>query len=84
MADKRLLSVLNAGHLVEFAIGKENELSELRDMSIVTATYRMGDQKLGSFGVIGPTRMNYARVLAIMNYLTQCMDQMLGDPKDRE
>ena len=42
------------------------------------------DRQCGSFGVIGPTRMNYARVLAIMNYLTQCMDQMLGDPKDRE
>lgn len=69
---------------IHISIGSENEDESLKDSSIVTATYSVGGQQCGSFGVIGPTRMNYARVLAIMNYLTQCMDQMLGDPKDRE
>ena len=69
---------------IHISIGSENEDESLKDSSIVTTTYSVGGQQCGSFGVIGPTRMNYARVLAIMNYLTQCMDQMLGDPKDRE
>ena len=58
-------------------IGKENELSELQDMSIITATYRVGDKKLGSFGVIGPTRMNYAKIISVLRCVSASMNEIL-------
>ena len=59
-------------------IGKENEISELKDMSVITATYRVGDTNLGSFGVIGPTRMNYAKVLSVMNLVGASINELLS------
>ena len=41
----------------------------MKGCSVVTATYRVGGQPLGSLGVIGPIRMNYARVLAILGHM---------------
>ena len=47
-------------------IGSENEQKGLKDCSVVTASYRVNGTPVGSFGVIGPTRMDYARVLSIL------------------
>jgi len=47
-------------------IGSENEQEGLQDCSVVTASYRVNGTPVGSFGVIGPTRMDYARVLSIL------------------
>ena len=66
---------------IHISIGSENRDESLKDSSIVTATYTVGGQQCGSFGVIGPTRMNYARVVAILEYLSQCIDKMLNDPE---
>jgi heat-inducible transcriptional repressor len=48
-------------------IGSENEQKGLQDCSVVTASYRVNGTPFGSFGVIGPTRMDYARVLSILS-----------------
>ena len=74
-----LYDMLSRSTDMEFTIriGRENELDELRDMSIVTATYRMGDQKLGSFGVIGPTRMNYAKIISVLRCVSASMNEIL-------
>ena len=45
-------------------IGSENALPELREWSLVTAKYRFGDHDLGAVGVVGPTRMDYARAIS--------------------
>ncbi len=47
-------------------IGSENEQEGFQDCSVVTASYRVNGTPVGSFGVIGPTRMDYARVLSIL------------------
>lgn len=64
---------------MEFSIriGRENKQDALANMSLVTATYKVGDKTLGSFGVIGPTRMNYARVVSVMNHVGQSMSVIL-------
>ncbi len=59
-------------------IGSENEHEDFNDMSVVTATYQVGGKKIGSFGVLGPTRMNYARVLAVLNYVGLSMNEILS------
>lgn len=75
-----LYEMLSRSSDMEFTIriGKENEIDALKDMSVVTATYRIGDTNLGSFGVIGPTRMDYSKVLSVMNYVGSSINELLS------
>ncbi len=79
-----LYNLLSSATGLEFSIriGKENELDELKDMSVVTATYKIGGKNVGSFGVIGPTRMNYARVLSVLGFVGNSMNELLSRPAD--
>ena len=74
-----LYRMLQRAAPLEFTItiGGENEQPELKGCSIVTATYKMGNDPLGSFGIIGPTRMPYARVLSIMEYISMSLSEAL-------
>ena len=75
-----LYKVMSAATDLEFSIriGKENPYDDFKDMSIVTATYKIGGEKIGSFGVIGPTRMDYARVLSVLNYVGMSLSDILS------
>jgi heat-inducible transcriptional repressor len=54
-------------------IGEEIKVREMTDCSVVSATYRLGEEVIGQIGVIGPRRMEYARVVGIMNSITRCL-----------
>ena len=54
----------------EVRIGTENNIEELSDCSIVTATYKINGRPLGTIGLIGPTRMNYDKCISALNALT--------------
>ena len=58
-------------------IGKENAYDEFKDMSIVTATYSVGGEKVGSYGIIGPTRMDYARVVSVLNFVGRSLNEII-------
>ncbi|MEA4852843.1 MAG: heat-inducible transcriptional repressor HrcA [Christensenella sp.] len=75
-----LYQVLSNATDLEFSIhiGRENQYEDFKDMSIVTATYKVGGKKIGSFGVIGPTRMDYARVLSVLNYVGMSLSDILS------
>ena len=45
---------------------------------MVTATYRIGNEPMGSFGIIGPTRMHYSRVLSILEYMQLSLSEALA------
>ena len=60
-------------------IGSENTDPKLKNSSVVTATYKINDEPIGSLGVVGPTRMDYARVLAVLKFLGSSMSSMLTD-----
>ncbi|MGI6664301.1 MAG: heat-inducible transcriptional repressor HrcA [Christensenellaceae bacterium] len=81
-----LYQMLSQASSMEFTIriGKENEIEELHDMSIVTATYRLGDGQKGSFGVIGPTRMNYARILSVLQFVGTSLNEIFLGYTDKE
>ena len=49
----------------------------LQGLSLVTAGYKMGDKKVGALGVIGPNRMNYMRVVSLMEYMRHLMSNMI-------
>ncbi|WP_427453850.1 heat-inducible transcriptional repressor HrcA [Litorimonas sp. WD9-15] len=65
---------------VKIFIGSENPLFSLSGSSVMIAPYRDRDQNiLGALGVIGPTRLNYARVIPIMDYTATILGRLMGD-----
>jgi len=64
-------------------IGTENMLDELKDCSLITATYSVDDVFVGSIGIVGPTRMQYGKVLSSLHllnkYLQKQINNLLGE-----
>lgn len=56
-------------------IGEEIKLRELQECSVVSASYRLGGEVIGRIGVIGPKRMEYARVVSLMNAITRQLEE---------
>ena len=52
-------------------IGNENENEQLKDFSIVTFKHRYKNKDLGTIGIIGPTRMDYSKVISVMKYISK-------------
>jgi heat-inducible transcriptional repressor len=80
---KRILPVL-ASHLpstdgVQVIIGGENRWDEMKDVSLVLARYGQKGKVGGLLGVIGPTRMQYGRAIAVVRYMAQVMNELLAD-----
>jgi heat-inducible transcriptional repressor len=69
------------GMEVTIRIGAENDVPEMNDCSIVTARYRVGDQASGTLGIIGPTRMNYNRVIPVLEFMSRAMSEILSNRK---
>lgn len=61
---------------IQVYIGDETPVQTMRDCSVVTATYELGDGMKGTIGIIGPKRMDYAHVLKSMKRLQTELDQM--------
>ena len=86
----RLMSYLSGGgHILPAAdsldgsevrvfIGPENVAEELKDSSVVIATYDAGDNTKGLIGVVGPTRMDYSTVAAKLGFLASQLSMRLG------
>lgn len=60
-------------------IGPENGRPELADSSLVVAKYAINGKEAGAIGIIGPTRMNYAHVVASLEYLTDSVGKLLTE-----
>ncbi len=59
-------------------IGPENISEALKDTSVVMASYDIGDDMKGVIGVVGPTRMDYAKVTARLSYFADSLTRMFG------
>jgi heat-inducible transcriptional repressor len=55
---------------IQVKIGRENASSAMEDCSLITATYSLGEEQLGTFAILGPTRMDYARVISLLQLFT--------------
>ncbi len=77
-----LASLEMAGGGVQMVIGAENDLEQLHGCSLVLTTYRAGETRRGSIGVLGPTRMRYPQVAPRLRYISQrvgeAIERMLG------
>lgn len=65
--------LLNTGFAndINVYIGNENENEQLKDFSIITFKHRYKNKDLGTIGIIGPTRMDYSKVISVMKYISK-------------
>lgn len=75
----RVLETAQNADGVQIFIGAENPLFGLSDCAMIVAPYRDGDARfVGAIGVIGPTRLNYARIIPMVDYTAQVIGRILG------
>ena len=65
--------------VIRIKIGKENDMDIMQNSSLVTANYRVGGRNVGKIGIIGPTRMNYSKVVANINQISQYLEKLLNE-----
>ena len=74
-----LLERAETGEGVRIFIGAENKLFSLSGSSMIATPFRDGEQKIiGILGIIGPTRLNYARVVPMVDYTARVISQVIG------
>jgi heat-inducible transcriptional repressor len=74
----RLLNQCLAGGGVRAWIGDDSELTSALDFSLVAAPYRSGERVLGSLGILGPSRMEYDKVIPLVEYLADTLSEALA------
>ncbi len=62
---------------LNISIGHENPYKELRDCSLITATYKFNGKIIGKIGVIGPTRMDYEKVISTVKSMSEAMNEII-------
>ena len=65
------------GDGLEVTIGQENEDSQMQDSSIITATYHLNGELLGTIAVLGPTRMEYAKAMSLLEYMNDNLTEVI-------
>ena len=75
----RLLESAREGDGCRIFIGSENRMFALSGSSVIAAPYRGADNKVvGVVGVIGPTRLNYARVVPMVDFTAKALTRLMG------
>ena len=69
---------MDSSHHMNILIGPENVNEAFKDTSVVMASYDIGDNMRGVIGVVGPTRMDYAKVTARLSYFADSLTRMFG------
>ena len=73
----RLLDKSLSAKGVQIYIGTESKLEDFHDLSLIMASYTNGSSTLGSLGVLGPTRMNYSKVIPVVDYTAEIVSEIL-------
>lgn len=75
--------ILNTGVAdnINVYIGEESEHEELKNFSIVTFNHLLEDKDIGTIGIIGPTRMDYSKVISVMKYISKKLNEDFKDGK---
>ena len=80
LEEKEILVTLlnkNDNDNVQVVIGSENALEEMKDCSIIRATYKQNNNPMGAIGIIGPTRMDYHAVSSVLNSVVKNINSTL-------
>jgi heat-inducible transcriptional repressor len=69
---------------VHVVIGREHPASSMQNCALITAPYRVGsNDNVGTLGVVGPMRIEYARIMAMVNYMARLIEHRLGEQTAR-
>lgn len=69
----------SASQKVQVRIGTENQDKALQNLSVVASTYQFSDRTVGMLGILGPKRMEYSRMIALVDYVSQVVNRVLGE-----
>ena len=72
----------DASKAVRIKIGNENEQSFMRNAAVVTAPYTVKDNTLGVIGVIGPSKMDYSKIIPLVKYISEAAGKLLAESMD--
>lgn len=72
---QRLLDDVTSNKIININIGHENKLDEVKDCTLILTSYKIGKSVTGTLGIIGPTRMNYSKVISSINYIRKKIDE---------
>lgn len=81
---KSVIEDNNDNEVIKIKIGSENKADELRDCSLVVANYMGGGDMRGRIGVIGPMRMDYARIVSSLEVVTERLGKLISRMYDDE
>ena len=76
-----LPAVMQNANGTKVLVGPENVAQELKDTSVVMTKFDIGDGMQGMIGVVGPTRMDYAKVTARLSYFAESLSKMFSKPE---
>ena len=74
----KILSESSKKGELSIIIGEENKYWEMNDCSIVTASYQVSGETFGTIGVVGPTRMEYSKVITAVEYVAKMLGEILS------
>ena len=92
LLSEKMTDMERSNKRLNVSIGSENELKELKNLSIVSSACRVGDKTVGMIGIIGPKHMEYTRVISLVNFIGSLLETSmqnwtalpLGDEEDYE
>lgn len=64
---------------LQVRIGQENEVEAVKDLSLIASTYRLSTDRLGTIALIGPTRMDYRKVIALLKSLSRELTTLFAE-----
>ncbi len=79
-----LPAVMQNANGTKVLVGPENVAEELKDTSVVMTKFDIGDGLQGMIGVVGPTRMDYAKVTARLSYFAESLSKMFSKPEQAQ
>lgn len=78
LEEKNIVRVINSDTTgLTIKIGTENEVKVMQDCSIITVPYESSDGTLGSISILGPTRMEYVKVIPLLEYIAKNMKKIV-------
>jgi heat-inducible transcriptional repressor len=67
---------------VSVRIGSDSPIEELNDVSVISASFKTGEESKGSISVIGPTRMPYEKVVSLVEYISESLEKVILSEED--
>ena len=77
--EEMLRIIGSSDHDLFVSVGRENARIEMENSSMIVAKYRIGEDSIGALGLVGPVRMEYARLIPHLQYFAGMLGRMLSD-----